>query len=291
MTDPALPGTAVRATAADETFPLKALTSRSGVDYLAGLLATLRGRQPLVQCITNAVVTNFTANVLLAVGAAPAMVDIHVEAGVFAPIASALLVNLGTPHAESAAAMVEAAVAAQQAGTPWVLDPVAVGFLPVRTQLAQELLQLAPTIIRGNASEIIALAGAGGGGRGVDATDTADSALDAALQLAHVTGGVVAISGATDIVTDGTRIVRISNGHEYLTRVTGGGCALGAVMAACAALGASPLAAAVAATAIYTVAAELAAQETRGPGSFAVALIDQLFAVTPTVLAQRMVLA
>lgn len=291
MTDPALPGTTVRVTAADETFSPKALTSRPGVDYLAGLLATLRERQPLVQCITNAVVTNFTANVLLAVGAAPAMVDIRVEAGAFAPIASALLINLGTPHAESAAAMIEAAIAAQQAGTPWVLDPVAVGFLPVRTQLAQELLQLAPTIIRGNASEIIALAGAGRGGRGVDATDTADSALDAALQLAHITGGVVAISGATDIVTDGTHIVRISNGHEYLTRVTGGGCALGALIAACAALGASPLAAAVAATAVYTVAAELAAQEARGPGSFAVALIDQLFAVTPATIAQRMVLA
>ncbi|RIJ43535.1 hydroxyethylthiazole kinase, partial [Clavibacter michiganensis subsp. insidiosus] len=142
----------------------------------ADLLRLLRERQPLVQCITNAVVTGFTANVLLALGAAPAMTDVPTEAGPFARIASGLLVNLGTPHAEQREATVEAAHAAREAGTPWVLDPVAVGALPVRTRLAHELVALSPTIVRGNASEVIALATGGAGGRGVDAPDEVEAA-------------------------------------------------------------------------------------------------------------------
>jgi hydroxyethylthiazole kinase len=252
----------------------------------AGLLEEVRTRSPLVQNITNAVVTNFTANALLALGAAPAMCDVPGEAGIFARVADGLLVNLGTPDAEQRVAALEAVAAAREAGTPWVLDPVAVGALPVRTALARELLGHGPTVVRGNASEVIALAGAGTGGRGVDSTDDPEDALAAATGLARELGCVVAVSGPTDVVTDGRRVVRISNGHPWLTRVTGGGCALGAVMAAFA--GATPaddkgaaLAAAVAATAAYTVAAEQAAATATGPGSFAVAFLDRLALVTP----------
>ncbi|WP_411556938.1 hydroxyethylthiazole kinase [Plantibacter sp. MPB07] len=240
------------------------------------LLDRLRECTPLVQSITNAVVTNFTANVLLAIGAAPAMTDIPTEAGPFARIASGVLLNLGTPQAEQREAMVEAATAANDAGTPWVLDPVAVGFLPVRTALATELLALRPTIVRGNASEIIALAGLGAGGRGVDSTDSVDSAIEAATAIARTSGAVVAISGPTDVITDGERIVRCSNGHAWLTLVTGGGCALGAVLAAFASLDDDRLLTTVAATTAYTVAAQLAAAESRGPGSFAPAFLDHL---------------
>lgn len=246
------------------------------VEVSAGLLDQLRARTPLVQSITNAVVTNFTANVLLAVGAAPAMTDIPTEAGPFARIASGLLVNLGTPQAEQRIAMLEAAAAANEAGTPWVLDPVAVGFLPVRTALAAELLALRPTIVRGNASEIIALAGLGAGGRGVDSTDSVDSAIDAAITIARSSGAIVAVSGPTDVLTDGERIVRCSNGHAWLTLVTGGGCALGAVFAAFASLGEDRLLTTVAATTVYTVAAEQAAAATQGPGTFAPAFLDRL---------------
>ncbi len=240
------------------------------------LLDRLRERTPLVQSITNAVVTNFTANVLLAVGAAPAMTDIPTEAGPFARIASGVLLNLGTPQAEQREAMIEAATAANEVGTPWVLDPVAVGSLPVRTALAAELLALRPTIVRGNASEIIALAGLGAGGRGVDSTDSVDSAIEAATAIARSSGAVVAISGPTDVITDGERIVRCSNGHPWLTLVTGGGCALGAVFAAFASLDDDRLLTTVAATSVYTVAAQLAAAESRGPGSFAPAFLDRL---------------
>ncbi|KQQ00860.1 MULTISPECIES: hydroxyethylthiazole kinase [unclassified Rathayibacter] len=249
-------------------------------------LAALRGEPPLVQCITNAVVTGFTANSLLALGASPAMCDLPGEAGVFAEIASAILVNLGTPGAEQRDGAREAVAAAQHAGTPWVLDPVAVGPLPVRTALAAELLDARPAIIRGNASEILALAGLGAGGRGVDAVDGAEDALEAALALARRTGGAVAVSGAVDVVTDGATVIRIAGGHPLLTRVTGGGCALGAVMAAFLGTGADPVAAAVAASVVWGLAAERAALRAAGPGSFAVALLDELAALDAEAAAQ-----
>jgi hydroxyethylthiazole kinase len=258
---------------------------------LALLLESVRTGSPLVHAITNSVVTGFTANVLLAIGAAPAMVDIPGEAGPFARIASGLLINLGTPHDEQRTAMREAARAAAAAGTPWVLDPVAIGALPIRTALAAELLELRPTVIRGNASEIIALAGQGAGGRGVDATDSPESALDAALALARTAGSVVAVSGPTDVITDGERIVRASNGHALLTKVTGGGCALGAVMAGFAAQGEDRLETTVAAVTAYNVAAEIAAQQSYGPGSFAVNFLDALAALAPGELEARAALA
>jgi hydroxyethylthiazole kinase len=254
--------------------------------FTADALGRLRRTQPLVQCLTNSVVTNFTANALLAVGAAPAMVDIEGEAGPFATVAGGVLLNLGTPHEEQRRAMLEAAESAGAAGTPWVLDPVAIGALPVRTALAGKLLGLRPTVVRGNPSEVIALAGLGGGGRGVDSSDSVDAALPAASSVA-APGTVVAVSGAVDLVTDGTRTARIANGHPLLTRVTGGGCALGAVMAAFAALDGDRFATTVAAVATYTVAADLAAARTTGPGSFAVAFLDALAAVTPDDVAGR----
>lgn len=249
----------------------------------AVLLGVLREAPPLTHCITNAVVTGFTANVLLALGAAPAMVDIVGEAGMFAGVASGMLVNLGTPTPEQRAATLEAVTGARAAGTPWVLDPVAVGALPVRTALARQLVEQRPTAIRGNASEVLALAGLSAGGRGVDSTDSTESAAEAASALARTTRGVVAVSGPIDLLTDGERVLRLSNGHELLTRVTGGGCALGAVMAAflgaARATGRDALTAVASASLVYTIAAEQAAERSTGPGSFAVALLDALAAV------------
>lgn len=251
------------------------------------LLERSRESPPLVQCLTNAVVTGFTANVLLALGASPAMVDLPGEAGPFARVASGVLVNLGTPHAAQRDAMQEAVVAATEAGTPWVLDPVAIGALPVRTALASTLLTRRPTVIRGNASEILALAGLGAGGRGTDSSDTPEAALAAATRLATTAGSVVAVSGAVDVITDGRTVVRVHTGTDLLTRVTGGGCALGAVMAAFASLSDDRLATTVAATTVYTVAAELAAADATGPGSFAVALLDRLSSLTAGQLHDR----
>jgi hydroxyethylthiazole kinase len=233
---------------------------------------------PLVQCLTNTVVANFTANALLAAGASPAMVEVPGEAGPFARIASAVLVNLGTPHAEQRRAMVEAATAAGEAGTPWVLDPVAVGSLPVRTELAHRLLALRPTVVRGNPSEVLALADRGTGGRGVDATATAADAADAADHLAREHGCVVTVSGPADLVTDGDRACWLEGGHPLLTEVTGGGCALGALVAASLADEPDAYAATVRAVTRWGDAAARAAKAAAGPGSFAVALLDELAA-------------
>lgn len=251
----------------------------------AALWEVLRETPPLTHCITNTVVTGFTANVLLALGAAPAMVDIVGEAELFAGVASGVLINLGTPTPEQRAASLEAVAGAATSGTPWVLDPVAIGSLPIRTALAHQLAGQRPTAIRGNASEILALAGLSAGGRGVDATDSTDAAADAAAALARRTGAVIAVSGPVDFLTDGERVLRLANGHKLLTKVTGGGCALGAVMAAF--LGAArhtghdALTAVASASLVYTIAAERAAAVSNGPGSFAVALLDALATVGP----------
>jgi hydroxyethylthiazole kinase len=262
-------------------------TSQVTPQDLADALTALRESPPLVQCLTNVVVAGWTANVLLAVGAAPAMVDNPHEAGEFAAIAGGVLVNLGTPYDDTARAMHLAVADAGRAGTPWVLDPVAAGALAWRTSLALDLLSEArPSIVRGNASEILALAG-GTGGRGVESVDSPEAAAKVAMVLAAEQQSVIAVSGPVDHITDGSRMVRLSNGHPWLTRVTGGGCALGALMAAFAAVVPDAVVAAAAATATLTVAADSAAEQSRGPGSFAVALLDELALIEPADLTKR----
>jgi hydroxyethylthiazole kinase len=246
----------------------------------------LRETAPLVHCLTNTVAQTFTANALLAAGAAPAMVDAPQEAGDFAAVASAVLINVGTVHERTAEAMRLAARSAGAAGTPWVLDPVAVGPLAYRTALAEELVALRPTVVRGNASEVMALAGAGAGGRGVDSTAGTDDAANAAAALARRTGGVVAVSGAVDLLTDGQRTVRVGGGSVLLTRMTGAGCALGALVAAYVAATDDALVGAVAAHAHVAMAAERAVVTAAGPGTFAAAWLDALDAVDGDTLAQ-----
>ena len=259
-------------------------------ECVAEAVERLRETGPLVQSLTNIVVANFTANVLLAAGAAPAMIDNAHEAGGFAANASGVLVNLGTPYDDTTDAMALAAGSAHAAGTPWVLDPVGAGGLPWRTGIGRDLLEkYRPTILRGNASEILGLAG-GRGGRGVDSTATSDDAVEAGTRLALEHGCVVAVSGETDVLTDGDRTVRLSNGVPLLTRVTGVGCALGALMAAYASL-APPLVAAAAATSHLNIAGEDAAATGSGPGSFAVALLDSLAEITPARVGRRALIA
>lgn len=246
-------------------------------EALARVIDGVREAAPLTQCLTNSVVTGFTANVLLAVGASPAMVDSVEEGPIFAGVADGLLINVGTVNAMSVEAMLATAAARADAGRPWCLDPVAVGSLPVRTKLARDLLAHHPAVVRANASEILGLTDRAGSGRGVDAGDDVESALDAAGDLAARTGGAVAVSGAVDaIVTAGAPAVRIGNGGPIMTKVTGVGCALGALVAACLPVAGDAQLAAAAATAMMTVAADDAATWASGPGSFAVELLDAL---------------
>ena len=247
---------------------------------LARVVSDVRVGAPLVHCITAAVSMNLVADAVLAAGARPMMTETAAEAPAMDAIADALLVNLGSLSADGAAGIEPTVAVARLDARPWVLDPAAVGVALTRTALAARLLTDHPAVVRGNASEVLALAGRGTGGRGADATDAADAALDAALALARQYGCVVAVSGAVDLITDGTRIVRVHNGHPLLTRVTGTGCSLGALVAACAAV-ADPLVAALTATVWLGLAGERAAARSAWPGSFRVALIDELAALTP----------
>lgn len=251
----------------------------------ASVLHNLRSTPPLVHCMTNDVVQGFTANVLLAIGAAPAMVIEPEEAAQFAPIASALLINIGTLTADSSRAMLAAIHAANQSSTPWVLDPVAVGALAFRTRFAHELLALKPAAIRGNASEILALAGEHSAGRGVDSADDALSALPAALKLAQLTGAVVAVTGEEDYVTDGENAWSVAGGGVLMTRVVGTGCALSAVVAACCSLPGTRLDNVAAACQFMKFAGEQAIAVSRGPGSFVPAFLDALYGINAEALA------
>lgn len=254
---------------------------------LTATIDALRRVNPLVHCLTNRVVTGFTANVLLAAGATPAMIEDPEEAAEFAAVADGLLVNLGTVTRQQADAMRDAVAAATVAGTPWVLDPVAVGAVTFRTKLAAEFVDASPSVIRGNASEVLALTRAGGGGRGVESVAGSRDAIDAARSLARDAGCVVAVSGEVDYVTDGLSVYAVPGGDVLLTKVTGSGCALGALVTACVAASGSPLEGAVAASTLFAAAAEWAAERSTGPGSFAVALLDALHQVDETTLRER----
>jgi hydroxyethylthiazole kinase len=249
--------------------------ARNDVAQAAGtLLDRLRAKSPRIHCITNNVAQNFTANVLLALGAVPSMTLSPEEVGGFVTGAQALMINLGTFDAERSAATEIAVRAAREHALPWVLDPVFIDRSPQRAAFARHLVALGPAAARLNGAEFAALAGG-------DATPGALAAFARDNKL------VVALSGETDMVADGERLVRIANGHPLMARVTAMGCAASAIVAACLAAEADAFAAAAAALLIVGVAGELAAETAQGPGSFAVAIVDALYRLDGATLHAR----
>jgi len=244
--------------------------------YVAEGVERIRRESPLVHNVTNLVAMTLSANVLIAAGASPIMSAAPEEAGDLAAMSGALVVNIGTLTAPWIAGARAAVEGARGARRPWVLDPVGVGATAFRRETAVALVALQPRIIRGNASEILALAVGGVAGKGVDSTAGTMDASDAARALAARTGAVVAVTGAVDLVTDGTRTLAVANGHELLTRTTASGCALTALIGAWAATLQDPLAATAGALAAYGIAAERAAARAQGCGSFVAALLDAL---------------
>ena len=254
---------------------------------LAQVLENLRKKNPLILSLTNNVVQNITANMLLAVGAAPVMLNDAAECEQLLSVcANGLLVNVGTLSHPQAELMRNAVDAAHAAGVPWVLDPVAVGLLRFRTEFCHELLAMRPTLIRGNASEIMALAGEAAGGRGTDATEESSAAVQSARKLAQQCGCTVLVTGPVDYVTDGERVLALGNGDPLMTRVTGVGCAMGALAAACVASAPDAFTGAAACAAILGIAGERAAARCPRPGSFAGALLDELDALSPAEVAE-----
>ena len=245
--------------------------------------AAVREKSPLVHCITNYVAMGINANALLAVGASPLMSFCPEEMEEIVGIASALVVNIGCLDRHEIEGMKIAAATAHRLGKPWVLDPVGAGASRIRTQTSLDLIRDShPTVIRGNASEILALAGSGTGGRGVESTQGVDDAEDAARALADRTGAAVLVTGPVDfaVAPGGAAPVRIANGVPLLTRVTGVGCAQGALCAAlCAAAEDDALLAAVTGALLVGIAGERAARTAQRPGSFQIAFLDALDAV------------
>ena len=268
--------------------PLAAgVPAEPGTTALEPVVARLRTARPLVMCMTNLVVMPVSANVLLAAGASPAMILAAEEAEDFAAISNALLVNLGSIPTDWVSAMTLAVHRANADGRPWVLDPVGCGAAPHRSRVARVLADRGPTIIRGNASEIIALSGtARARPKGVDSADGSETAIDAARALATETGAVVAVTGATDYVTDGREVVAITGGHPFMTLSTGIGCALSGYVAARAAV-APPFAAAGGALAAYGAAGAIPAPPLSGPAHLPAALCDALYALDDADVAAR----
>jgi len=223
------------------------------------------------------VVMNSSANTLLALGAAPVMAHAEEEVEELAAVAGALVLNIGTLSARWICAMFKAAAAARQRQVPIVLDPVGAGATRLRTETARRLLaEGRPAIVRGNASEILALAGDDSQARGVDAQHTVEQARAAAAALALRFGVTVAVTGPEDAITDGHREARVRNGHPLMARITGSGCAASAVTGAFCAVERDPFAAAVGALVVFGIAGELAARDCPGPGTFQVRLLDAL---------------
>lgn len=256
---------------------------------MAAAVREVRAVNPLAPSITNTVTQNFVANAQLASGGSAAMVYLPDEGECVAALGGATYINLGTLLPVYEETIPRTARACAEAGKPWVLDPVGVGIGTLRTELIKAVKAWPPAIVRGNASEIIAVAELwsldttgtdGRGPRGVDTTDSVEAARAAAAALARFTGGAVAVSGPVDLVTDGNVVVRAEGGSPLMCSVTGSGCSLGGVAAVYACV-ADPFTAALTATAAYNLAGARAAERSDGPGSFQVAFLDALAALTP----------
>ena len=242
---------------------------------------------PMVGSITNSVTINLVANAQLAVGGAAAMVYLPDEGEFLARASGATYINVGTLLPIYEETLPRTAKALYEAEKPWVLDPVAVGIGELRTKLLMQFKEYKPSVIKGNASEIIALAGLWNleGGieeskvRGVDSTDAVSSARTAAVALAKCTGGAVFVSGETDLITDGSLVAFSHGGSHFFEKITGAGCSLGGVVAVylCAA---SPFIAALTAAAVYNLAGKRAEDKVEGPGNFQSQFLDELYKAT-----------
>jgi hydroxyethylthiazole kinase len=252
-------------------------------------LRVVRESKPLVHQITNYVVMNETANATLALGALPVMAHAGEEVEEMTRIASSLVLNIGTLSEHWVEAMLLAGGAASARGIPVVLDPVGVGATTYRTETAKRMLDLVDvTVLRGNAGEVATLVGADAEVRGVESISTGMEPAELAREAARRLGVIASVTGPVDHVSDGERVLAVSNGHELLSTVTGTGC-MSSAMTGCFLAGkpAEPLEAAAEALAAFGVAAEDAAASAGGPGTFHALLYDALYALDPETLDAR----
>ena len=252
-------------------------------------VCAVRAQVPLVHSVTNLVVTAFNANVLLAAGASPIMAHAVEEVADLARLSGAVVVNIGTLDSHWVPAMQLALDTAREVGKPSVLDPVGAGASDYRNRVLADLMARRPGVVRGNASEIMSLAGQGAQTRGVDSTDPAGRALAAAQMLTERYGCVVCVSGPEDhvLAPDGRHAV-LRNGHSLMTRVTGVGCSASALVGAFAAVQPDAWRACTSAMAYWGVVGQIAAERMApdtGTGRYAGALLDVAGTLTHAELA------
>ena len=256
-------------------------------DMAARNLEAVKNTTPLIHAITNFVTMGWVADVLSAVGASPIMADAVEEVEEVTALADALVLNLGTLSPGRLAGMLKAGHQASATGIPIVLDPVGAGAISARTKAALKILnQFQVSVIRANASEMLALSGQTIQGRGVDTIHPVESARAAARQVAAKFGLIAVVTGAKDLITTGDKVIYVANGHPLMGRVSGSGCAVGAVIGTFLAVDFDPLDATLSALAYFNLAGEMAAEKTALSGSFKIALIDALDTMAPAMLRQ-----
>jgi hydroxyethylthiazole kinase len=247
----------------------------------ADLFARVRKNRPLVHHITNYVTVNDCANITLCAGGAPVMADASEEAAEMAAIASSLVLNIGTLNAAQIESMMLAGRMANERRIPVILDPVGAGATRFRTETVKRLLdKLEVTVLKGNAAEIGVVAGVKAVVRGVDSHGVAGDPVMIAGGLAKTLGLTVAVSGATDVVTDGRHTLLVENGHSLMGSISGTGCMAASVTGVFCAVSDDPVTATAAALAAFGLAGEKAAAAARGPLSFKTALFDELANLT-----------
>ncbi|MFQ3186804.1 hydroxyethylthiazole kinase [Marinomonas primoryensis] len=256
------------------------------IEMIINALHAVREQKPLVVNITNYVVMNNTANALLAIGASPIMAHSREEMAEMMSFSGALVINIGTLDSLWIPRMMVAVEQANNHNKVVVLDPVGCGASKLRTQTSRQIADAAnKLIIRGNASEIIALAGEQGTSKGVDSTDSSEAAVGAAQYLAKTYQCNVVVSGETDFIITADRQIKLNNGHVMMPYVTGMGCTLSALTGAFAAVGEET---GLAAAAVLGVAGEIAAEQSKGPGSLQLNLLDALYLLDEETLIQRL---
>ncbi|MHB9095837.1 MAG: hydroxyethylthiazole kinase [Eubacteriales bacterium] len=247
------------------------------LERLWSIREEVKRKGPLICNITNNVVTNFTANVLLAIGASPIMSEGELEAEELTKISDAVVLNIGTLHPRQVGYFLKAGESANRYNKPVLLDPVGVGATRYRNETALKLLeQLRVSLIRGNYGETGFLAGTACGTKGVDSLNF-ELDLEVTKVLANKTGALICATGATDYLSNGSTVCFNRTGHTLLQLVTGTGCALTSVMGAFLVVSEDPILGGLAALAFYGSAAEKAACSAKGPGSFALNFIDALY--------------
>ena len=255
-------------------------------DTIINALHAVREQKPLVVNITNYVVMNNTANALLAIGASPIMAHSREEMAEMMSFSGALVINIGTLDSLWIPRMMVAVEQANNHNKVVVLDPVGCGASKLRTQTSRQIAEAAnKLIIRGNASEIIALAGEQGTSKGVDSMDSSEAAVGAAQYLAKTYHCNVVVSGETDFIITADRQIKLNNGHVMMPYVTGMGCTLSALTGAFAAVGEET---GLAAAAVLGIAGEIAAEQSKGPGSLQLNLLDALYLLDEETLVQRL---